>query len=45
MEYHIDRSALKFWTEKEMRLEGAHLLDLCDEALGQGQPVWTPFLG
>lgn len=45
MDYHIDRSALKFWTEKEMRLEGAHLLDLCDEALRKGQPVWTPFLG
>lgn len=45
MGYEIDRSALKFWTEKEKKLEGAHLLDLCEEALTRVWPVWTPFLG
>lgn len=45
MGYKIDRSALKFWSEKEKKLEGAHLLDLCDEALKRARPVWTPFLG
>ncbi|AFM01703.1 MULTISPECIES: RNA-binding protein [Desulfitobacterium] len=45
MGYGIDRSVLSFWTEKEKKLEGAHLLDLCNEALKKAKPVWTPFLG
>jgi len=45
MGYIIDRNVLNFWTEKEKRLEGAHLLDLCEEVLKKARPVWTPFLG
>lgn len=39
----IDRSVLKFWTEKEKRLEAAHLLDRLEGALA-GETGVTPFL-
>lgn len=44
MKHWINRSGLSFWTEKEMRIEAAHLLDLCEEALENSSVVWTPFL-
>jgi len=44
MKQSIDRSVLKFWDEKEVRLEAAHLLDQMNGALnGESQQV-TPFL-
>jgi RNA-binding protein YlmH len=44
MKHWIDRSVLSFWTEKEMRIEAAHLLDLCEDVLNDSTSVWTPFL-
>lgn len=44
MKHWIDRSVLGFWTDKEMRIEAAHLLDLCDTVLEDAVAVWTPFL-
>ena len=39
----IDRNVLKFWTEKEKRLEAAHLLDRVEGAFA-GETGVTPFL-
>ncbi|AGA70200.1 hypothetical protein Desdi_2788 [Desulfitobacterium dichloroeliminans LMG P-21439] len=44
MNYRMDRAILNFWSDKELKLEGAHLLDLCEEAISTSRPVWTPFL-
>ena len=44
MKHRIDRSALNFWSDKEMKIEAAHLLDLCETALKSSVAVWTPFL-
>jgi RNA-binding protein YlmH len=44
MKHYLDRSVLTFWTEKEIRIEAAHLLDLGDSAFEDSISVWTPFL-
>jgi len=44
MKDRIDRSVLKFWSDKEKRLEAAHLLDLCEAALHDFEVIRTPFL-
>lgn len=44
MKHRIDRSILSFWSDKEMRIEAAHLLDLCETPLNTSRSVWTPFL-
>lgn len=44
MKHWIDRSTLTFWADKEIRIEAAHLLDLCDSALNDSTIIWTPFL-
>lgn len=45
MSRKLDRNLLNFWTDKEKKIEGAHLLDLCVEASKYPHTVWTPFLG
>lgn len=45
MSRRFNRELLNFWTDKEKKIEGAHLLDLCEEAYKYPHPVWTPFLG
>jgi RNA-binding protein YlmH len=45
MKHWIDRSILSFWADKEMKIEAAHLLDLCDTVFRAPAAVWTPFLG
>ena len=40
----IDRKSLNFWTDKDKRVEAAHILDLCDNALEHHEKVTTPFL-
>jgi len=40
----INRNTLKFWTEKEMKVEAAHLLDLCENVLNTKKRLVTPFL-
>lgn len=44
MKHRIDRSILSFWSDKEIKIEAAHLLDLCETALNASNAVWTPFL-
>lgn len=44
MSYSTDRSGLGFWTEKESRLEAAHILDLLDRVLNSQSKEVTPFL-
>lgn len=44
MKHSADRSGLRFWGEKEMRLEAAHLLDLMDGVLNEGAKRVTPFV-
>lgn len=44
MKHWIDRNTLTFWTDKENRIEAAHLLDVCDSVLEDSIPIWTPFL-
>ncbi|MEL1134213.1 YlmH/Sll1252 family protein [Desulfitobacterium sp. THU1] len=44
MNHRMDRTSLNFWSDKELKLEAAHLLDLCEDALNTSRPVWTPFL-
>jgi len=39
-----DRSGLGFWNEKEVRLEGARILDLVDTVLNEHSKQVTPFL-
>ncbi|NLI90751.1 MAG: hypothetical protein GX434_00705 [Peptococcaceae bacterium] len=41
----ISRNVLSFWSEKEKKLEAAHLLDLCDMVLRHKERLVTPFLG
>ncbi|AET70200.1 hypothetical protein, contains S4-like domain [Desulfosporosinus orientis DSM 765] len=40
----VDRSVLKFWDEKDARLEAAHLLDQLNLVLHKGIKQLTPFL-
>lgn len=40
----INRSVISFWTDKDRRMEAAHLLDLCKYALETTEVVITPFL-
>jgi len=44
MKHSADRSGLGFWTEKEVRLEAAHLLDQVDGVLNGASRQVTPFL-
>lgn len=44
MKHSIDRSVLKYWDEKEARLEAAHLLDQVNVVLNEGVRQVTPFL-
>ena len=44
MKQSIDRSILRFWDEKEVRLEAAHLLDQMNMVLNGGGQQVTPFL-
>jgi len=44
MKQSIDRSVLKFWDEKEARLEAAHLLDQVNVVLNEESQQVTPFL-
>lgn len=44
MKHSIDRSILKFWDEKEARLEAAHLLDQVNVVLNERSKQVTPFL-
>lgn len=44
MKQSINRSGLKFWDEKEARLEAAHLLDQVDAVLNGESKQVTPFL-
>lgn len=44
MKQSIDRSVLKFWDEKEARLEAAHLLDQMNMVLNEETQQVTPFL-
>lgn len=45
MNRKIERSILNYWMEKEKRIEAAHLLDLCENAVFRKETVVTPFLG
>lgn len=45
MKPFLDRSSLNFWTDKDRKVEAAHLLDLCAKALKGPDLVVTPFLG
>lgn len=42
--YSTDRSRLGFWSEKEVRLEAAHILDLVDAVLKEDSKQVTTFL-
>lgn len=44
MKYTINRSGLRYWDEKEMRLEAAHILDLVDTVFNEETKQVTPFL-
>lgn len=44
MKRSTDRSGLNYWSEKESRLEAAHLLDQVDAALNEESNQVTPFL-
>jgi len=44
MKQLVDRSVLKFWDEKEARLEAAHLLDQVNVVLNEESKQVTPFL-
>lgn len=44
MKYRMDRSVLTFWSDKEIKIEAAHLLDLCETAFDAFTAVGTPFL-
>ncbi|MDR3543546.1 MAG: YlmH/Sll1252 family protein [Desulfosporosinus sp.] len=44
MKHSADRSGLGFWSEKEVRLEAAHLLDQVDGVLNEESKQVTPFL-
>lgn len=44
MNHWTDRSVLRFWSEKEVRLEAAHLLDQVEVVLKQESQQITPFL-
>ncbi|MDR3584821.1 MAG: YlmH/Sll1252 family protein [Desulfosporosinus sp.] len=44
MKHSADRSGLGFWSEKEVRLEAAHLLDQVDGVLNKEFKQVTPFL-
>lgn len=40
----LNRSSIGYWTDKDKRMEAAHLLDLCDSALESTETMVTPFL-
>ncbi len=40
----LNRSSIGYWTDKDKRMEAAHLLDLCDSALESPDRMVTPFL-
>lgn len=44
MNYSTDRSSLGFWSEKDVRLQAAHILDLVDMTLNEESKQITPFL-
>jgi len=44
MKHSINRSVLKYWDEKEARLEAAHLLDQVNGVLNEESKQVTPFL-
>ncbi|MDR3600624.1 MAG: YlmH/Sll1252 family protein [Desulfosporosinus sp.] len=44
MKHRADRSGLGFWSEKEVRLQAAHLLDQVDGVLNEESKQVTPFL-
>lgn len=44
MKQTVDRSGLRYWDEKEIRLEAAHILDLVDSVFNGGAKQITPFL-
>lgn len=44
MKHSIDRSALKYWDDKDVRLEAARLLDQVNLVLNEGSKQITPFL-
>lgn len=44
MNYSTDRSGLRFWSGKEVRLEAAHILDLVDAVLNEESKQVTTFL-
>jgi len=44
MNVKIDRNFLNFWTEKDKRIEAAHLMDICENAIEDEERIVTPFL-
>lgn len=40
----LNRSSIGYWTDKDKRMEAAHLLDICDNALENAERMVTPFL-
>ncbi|TGE32699.1 YlmH/Sll1252 family protein [Desulfosporosinus sp. Sb-LF] len=44
MKHLMDRNGLGFWSEKEVRLEAAHLLDQADAVVHERSKQVTPFL-
>ena len=40
----LNRSSIGYWTDKDKRMEAAHLLDLCDSVLESTDRMVTPFL-
>lgn len=44
MKHRIDRSVLTHWSDKEIKIEAAHLLDLSETAFNASTAVGTPFL-
>lgn len=44
MKHSIDRSVLKYWDDKDTRLEAAHLLDQISSVQNRGLKQVTPFL-
>ena len=40
----INRNVISYWPDKDRRMEAAHLVDLCENALESSEVVVTPFL-
>lgn len=40
----INRNFLSFWTDKDKRIQAAHLLDLCENTMQDQERAVTPFL-